>query len=320
MPYNYLFLLTFRNPGRQGATLTLTRTNANLLIAFIAFFVTVVATHLWGIICFTIHYCYSSPEPRDGLYHQRQAILRNSQGPMTSLLTAVQLGWAWRRVTRPYWLLLPLAVLAVLFALGTALASGFSSRVAMGSDAGSEVLLSGAGCGIATVPTLDIPDLNAWLRDLIPTSSNALVSAANYVGQCYSGTAPHASSRCRTFVQPRLPTTVNRTAACPFGRDLCRSRDSNLALDSGFLDSHRDLGINAPENERFLYRRVAQCAPLRTEGFKSSYNATEDRSYTRYYYGKANDAFNHTYQYSNTAMYEELLSNLTSALPDYKIG
>lgn len=102
----------------MGATLTLNRVDGNLLIAFTAVFVGVVTERIWRIACVLVSYfskrivrdhatsksfghfrsaqtnnigldtdvgdsrifyrCYSSSEPRDALYHQQQAILRNS--------------------------------------------------------------------------------------------------------------------------------------------------------------------------------------------------------------------------------------------------
>lgn len=61
-----------------GSTLTLTRTQANLLIAFTASFVVFVGSRFWRIACLVLHQSYSSAQPRDALHHQRQAVLRNS--------------------------------------------------------------------------------------------------------------------------------------------------------------------------------------------------------------------------------------------------
>lgn len=57
----------------MGATLTLDRTFGNLLIAFTATFVGIVATATWRVSCLCFHRIYSSSDPRDTLHHQRQA-------------------------------------------------------------------------------------------------------------------------------------------------------------------------------------------------------------------------------------------------------
>lgn len=41
----------------------------------------------------------------------------------------------------------------------------------------------------------------------------------------------------------------------------------NLRLDTGLLDSHTHFGINARPEDRFQYRRVTECAVLRTENY-----------------------------------------------------
>lgn len=71
----------------RGTTITLTRNNGGLLIAFVAIFVGATGRSLWRIFCFILHYLLSTPmESKDGFHHQRQAIIRNSD-------TASQGGW-----------------------------------------------------------------------------------------------------------------------------------------------------------------------------------------------------------------------------------
>ena len=102
-----------------GATYTVTRANGNLLVAFAAFFVTYVSTRFWRILCLVVHFTYSSHEQADALHHQRQATLRNSYSPAGSVVTLVELLWAWRsKAARPYWRILPLLLLAAFCAAG----------------------------------------------------------------------------------------------------------------------------------------------------------------------------------------------------------
>lgn len=61
-----------------GATLTLTRQQANLLIAFTASFVVFVGSRFWRIVCLALHQAYSTSDLSDALHHQRQVVLRNS--------------------------------------------------------------------------------------------------------------------------------------------------------------------------------------------------------------------------------------------------
>ena len=69
----YLGLWINHSYGKiRGVTLTLTRRDGGLLIAFFALFVTIAGTEFWRISCFAIHHLLSSEHPRDGIYHQRQ--------------------------------------------------------------------------------------------------------------------------------------------------------------------------------------------------------------------------------------------------------
>lgn len=61
----------------SGLTITLTNQNGALLTAFLALFVTFTSTCFWRILSFTLHQHLSSSSAQDGLYHQRQSILRN---------------------------------------------------------------------------------------------------------------------------------------------------------------------------------------------------------------------------------------------------
>ncbi|KAH8896527.1 hypothetical protein GQ53DRAFT_639900, partial [Thozetella sp. PMI_491] len=80
----------------MGMTLTVSRSDANLIIAFVSFFVTIVTTSLWSILSFFFHYWFSTPTPQDTLHNQRQAVLRNNSGPTGTAWTLFQLGYIWR--------------------------------------------------------------------------------------------------------------------------------------------------------------------------------------------------------------------------------
>lgn len=87
----------------MGATSTLSQADANLLIAFIAFFVALVGTRFWRISCFIAHvFIYSRSQSQDGLYHQRQALLRNAFSSEAGLLNLFQLSWAWRKTAERF--------------------------------------------------------------------------------------------------------------------------------------------------------------------------------------------------------------------------
>jgi hypothetical protein len=270
----------------------------------------------------------SSSGPQDTVHHQRQAILRNSPNPESGLVSFLELLFAWKGTARAVYQrtvqrTAPPLVLAVTCLAGFIVASGFSSRVSTAT--GTEVLLTGNNCGWLRI-ALD-PEIDAMLMKLIPYWSKQTATLANYARECYS---PGASGvlDCSTFVQKHLGANgiANLRAPCPFGGNICRTNDKNLMLDSGFLDSNDDLGLNAPHNERFTYRRVLNCAPLRTEGFRSTYNISQDKSLTAYHYGEprmpSTSGTNITYEYSNDMVSDRLRYTETglTAAPDYSLG
>ncbi|KAH8785389.1 hypothetical protein F5883DRAFT_708240 [Diaporthe sp. PMI_573] len=259
-----------------GSTLTLTRTQANLLIAFTASFVVFVGSRFWRIACLALHQSYSSAEPRDALHHQRQAVLRNSGSSDSGILAFLALLTAWRTSSVKAIRRTALGLLLAIFCtVAFTLAGGFSSQVQLGSDnLGGAVLLNGDNCAI-------LPDITSLEQQVSweKTVAKFFYTASNYVQQCYSQNSTGITD-CNYFVTQRLPGYIDTTAPCPFNDSICRSNSSNLELDTGFVDSHTHLGINAPPNERIFFRRKLQCAPLVTEGYNSP-----NGNFTQYNYG-----------------------------------
>ncbi|KAH7328400.1 hypothetical protein B0I35DRAFT_473119 [Stachybotrys elegans] len=264
-----------------GSTLTVTRSNGALLIAFLAFFVTLVGSQLWKIICFLLFKLFSHPTPKDALHNQRQAILRNSSTPIGGAWSLLQMLHAWTTAkTSTSWVqplrrLLPLLVGTVVIAVALAAASGFSSQLVVGN----EVLIDGAKCGLLKTNSFDDQTLTTLY---FPNLRRQLKRAAEYAQRCYE--SPTATDGCDTLIQPSLSMNITADAACPFDDSLCISQDANIMVESGPIDSHKHLGINWPPEERFqLYHRM-HCAPLVTDGHRSTYESNNG-TYTRYQYG-----------------------------------
>lgn len=194
----------------------------------------------------------------------------------TSQFKFVALFHAWRRSSfKSTARIGPALLLAVVCTIGFTVAGGFSSQIQLGSDnIGSAVLLDGINCGIITNVTSTIDQLS--YEKLSASSINA---ASNYAQQCYSANSTGLTD-CNYFVSQRLPGFVDNTAPCPFKDSLCRSNSTNLALDTGFINTDSHLGLNAPPEERLFIRHKLQCAPLRTQGHSSVHG-----NYTRYNYG-----------------------------------
>ena len=320
----YLGVWTNWSKGRVfGSTLTLTRQDGDLLIAFVAFFVTFVGTRFWRICCVVFHLLYSSHSPQDGLYHQRQAIFRNASNAESGLVSFLQMAWAWKRSTRRMLLrMLAPVVITSCCVFGFIIASGFSSRVSTGT--GNEVLISSDFCGWINSSI----DTSAEVNEAIirPALYSELVAQTNYAKECYLSNASSVLD-CATLVKKNLADRliINTHSPCPFSGDICRKNDSNLMIDSGYLDSNNDFGLNTPPDQRVQFRHVLQCAPLKTENRTSSHNISSDRSYTRYHFGPYSvyeQRRDYTYEYTNDRVYETdtETANGTSAADDYSLG
>ncbi|GAW24524.1 hypothetical protein ANO14919_141110 [Xylariales sp. No.14919] len=273
----YVGLWTNWSRGQiMGATLTLKRQDADLLIAFTALFITYVATRTWRILWFVFHRYYSTTKAQDALYHQCQAILRNSSSPeggLRQLMQVAKVNWGSRSIIRP----LAIATAAMVCTATFTVAGGFSSRVS--TSVGSEVLIRSANCGVLNQPGYE--DTDQW-ADPLPYEAERLNNAANYAQQCYSDSSSGLLD-CRRFITQQISVDINSKAACPFNNHSCRDNSNNIILDSGFIDSHRHLGQNAPSNERIRWRTVLICAPLDSARFTSQGSAP--KNYTLYHFG-----------------------------------
>lgn len=275
----YMGIWTNWSRGRiMGATLTLAQPEANLLIAFTAFFIALVAARFWIILCFALHRFYSTSDAQDAVYNQRQVILRNASSPEYGLWLLLQLLWENRRSKKPFRPIFAV-FLAVFCIVGFTIAGGFSSRIS--TAIGNEVLLKSVNCGYES----RVSKTRSPYYPARPYEADVLNSAANYAQQCYYSYASSGLLDCGRFITQSIPGYINKTAACPFKDDrICRRNGSNLWLDTGYVDSHKDLGLNAPENERIFWRSVLHCAPLVTRGF-TSHKLTPSGNLTTYEYG-----------------------------------
>lgn len=103
----------------NGATLTLGRQTGGVFIAFLALFVGLAGQGCWRIVRFYVHRLFSSTAKPDGIYNQRQAILRNSDTSLAAAIAFTQTNIAWRRkhVTDAQRRLLPVTSLSLSLSL-----------------------------------------------------------------------------------------------------------------------------------------------------------------------------------------------------------
>ncbi|KAI0509524.1 hypothetical protein F5B22DRAFT_638000 [Xylaria bambusicola] len=259
-----------------GATLTLPRREADLFIAFTAFFIAFVATRVWRLMCFAIHRSCSQESAQNALYHQHQAILRNSSNPEDGLRLITYVLRANKKSSGRVFPIFT-AVIATICVLSFTVAGGFSSYIS--TAVGTEVLVKSISCGIYPAIHLfdaENPSIGAYHADHIS-------NAANYAQQCYSNDSGGVLD-CGRFVTKQIAGKIDKKAACPFRDDICRNASSNIRIDSDYLSSHDHFGLNTPPNNRLLWRYVYHCAPLVTEGYTSHINTSIGQA-TVYHYG-----------------------------------
>jgi hypothetical protein len=129
------------------------------------------------------------------------------------------------------------------------------------SDVGGEVLLNGinrSACGnYSNFANKESDPYEVYFAPLQLLRTTKLEDASNYALQYYSATgAKHLE--CASAVKRQLPLLAQQNATCPFDRTIC-TQDKNVLLNTGYLDSHADFGINARSGSISLQKS----APLR---------------------------------------------------------
>jgi hypothetical protein len=276
----------------------------------------------WRLGCFALHRHFSSNEAQDGLYHQRQAILRNSDTAQDGAWRLLMSLSAWRagsRARRPIYRLLPLIILAFAVSAAFGVASIFSSNVT--SETLNQVLLTGTGCAAMNKTQGSVYQ---QLTQVLPYHAARATKFLNYGMQCYND-EKHADG-CNTYLKPRLPLVSTRGIPCPFGDNMCKLDNDNLMMDTGYLDSLDDLGINSAPELRFQLRMVHRCAPIKTQGYTKDFNDTTYGAVKQALYGSVATVkgnIDWTYQVPVNGAYVPDNGNSSSAnIPrlDYQLG
>ncbi|KAL8819482.1 MAG: hypothetical protein Q9223_002094 [Gallowayella weberi] len=173
----------------------------------------------------------------------------------------------------------------------------FSSQVT--KAAGNEVLIQSRRCGLLNL-TLD-PSSQRGSVAVGNLETNDTMTASTYSQACYgNGQNP---LQCNRYIRPSLPWTTVSNATCPFTHSLCYyGATSAYLMDSGLLDSHRDLGINAPSSDRVQYRKITTCSPIHFSAYVVEVNNTNQKTngYRRFniMLGEVFDITNYTLQYN----------------------
>lgn len=284
--HTYLGLwINWSHGAVRGSTLTLGSRDGGLLTAFLALFVAIAGGALWRITAFIIHQLRAGQGVQDGLYHQQQAILRNTSSPSAALWQFTKLSYFWRQsAQRPVWRSILFSFLALLNLAVLAALSVFSAQLTRMNS--NETLILSDNCGLYTPGNgTDSASLHAHVRKELRDG----ILAAEYARACY-GSDPH-TLECNQYIQGQIYSTATQNATCPFASDICLISDTAAyELDTGPIDSHFHLGINTPENDRITYRRRETCALLNKTNYWTTVNVTETSDSTTP--GKLGDTIN----------------------------
>ena len=279
-----------------GATLTLSQQNGNLLLAFLALFIGASGRALWTIIRFILHTSLSTTVPRDAVYHQQQAVLRNTPLAHDAAIDLLRASFVWHQRTHSVRRrVLPVALLAAMISALSVAASTFcfkltelqlmwitpgitSSKALL--TATNEALISGRLCGKLVS---DNTTLNFSVSDTTSYFNRKGVESFAHVTQCGHGSTERLAESCGAFVKSSLPFTSDKNASCPFSEEMCKSSTRNLLLDSGDIDSLSHLGLNT--GPRFIMRHQSHCAPLNTQNLTEMTESQTGERHLTYRYG-----------------------------------
>lgn len=245
-----------------GATLTLSRRDGAYLIAFLALFVHVVGACFWRITSFAVFRAKARPSHEDNLELQQQTILRNSASAISGFRGFLKIFIRSKKLERNVLLI----AWSILNFVGFLAAGILSSKV---TSTRSDVLLQPTHCG------------RWWDSGRDATNERDVVQETTAIGEinmmqgesckrasiCYGGHNTISNS-CNNPGRRALSWQTNESSTCPFG-DLCT--DKTLSMDSGFVDSDLDLGINSHASDRISLRLRLQCAPLKQDDYMKTY-------------------------------------------------
>ncbi|KEF51723.1 uncharacterized protein A1O9_12358 [Exophiala aquamarina CBS 119918] len=281
-----------------GATLTLPAYAGLILVSFLTLFVQYSGSCFWRVVSFILHQTRSVAASKDGLFHQQQAILRNSVTATNAFWTIASSASAWTskgkgkgkenrkgvgeaKPQAPLRTSLPLLLVSAIHISLFTVAGLFSSRVTTTSASG-QALMTGDICGF--------PDEVENLRGVEPENLDeeglltfntqvllgrlTLSRSAAYVRSCYNNNDNGASGGCNVYVQPYLhgvnASSVNDTS-CPFVNEETCATSSAVRYDSGAIHSNEDLGINSPESDAMTIRRITSCAPVSAKRYATDW-------------------------------------------------
>lgn len=300
--------------GTLGGTLTLSRANSTILVAVLAIFVQVTGSQLWRVFQIALHQARATQKPRDALHHQQQAVLRNNPSDFGSIWQLLRIGLAWRHqrtinsLKRSLALVIGALVHFILFALAGILSAPLV-------NAGEAVLSRSPFCGtfnntyLASLGSHASMDMPGHLEnEYYSRYQIRYEQSQQYAESCYINS--EVLAQCDLLARSPLSWNTTIHNSCAFDPSVCLTATPSVTFDTGFLSSHEDLGLNAPQQDRIWYRKCTTCTVLNDAKFISNWkniSATADspaKSVVDAYYGPNQLADrNATYSYSEWDRY-----------------
>jgi len=294
----------WQNEATNKWVLTLSARGSGFLAAALVTWVGAMSIPVWNVAKWILYTVRDGKEgPKSVFHHQRQALLRNSGSPGGYAWNLLFVAWAWRRQRISVFLhTMPDILFSLVIFVAFTVAGIFVPYVY--TKIGSDVLLQPTSlCGTVIITNGASTAQAAALANRY--SLEQTTAASSYVDECYGGASN--STTCQQYPQSSLNFTMT-DADCPFvSPDLCISVNSTpVALDTGYLNSNIDLGINAKQADSVNYRKLTTCSPVHSVPFVTVTNTSLLANASNYIPGTVLENLNYgplfdtpyTYQYN----------------------
>lgn len=250
----------------SGWTTTVTSLTSAIIVAALAILVGWTGEAVWTITAFLLHQYRTTRDPETALFRHFQLLLCNRNSSFMTSYEILRIGFKWRgKVNHAVTKALTLAFWPLLIFTGFSAAGILVAKATIPADDVNLVLLQPSNCGLwYSNDTLN------WNQQTIHTYIELnkkhyadAQHSRDYASDCYNDIAQPL--RCVSLPIRQLPYSVDVVRSCSWdqtssGSKRCNS--STTVLDTGTLDSHQTLGINARARHRVSFRlRTEMCCP-----------------------------------------------------------
>ncbi|KAI6847524.1 hypothetical protein KC332_g2131 [Hortaea werneckii] len=260
LPVLYAVWQDHTREGLAAYTVTLPARYGDFLVAGLALIVTLTGEGLWKIVAYILHQVGAKGSGMDIQHLEHQVILRNQAMPFDSILEFSKIAWTWRHSRlRPLRRAFGLMFWPLIILTGFSLASVFSANVSKPAYEVNRILLESNACGLL-MPSMEDQQTEKGRSETQQKYMKDMRQSRAYAEECYRSL--HGSAICNDFASARLPYTTQQEVTCPFGNRCLLGRRGAVRYDTGKLNSHVHLGVNAVPADRVDFRKVTTCSVL----------------------------------------------------------